>query len=170
MLVPPSSDDWSSRVDPTKLKNRKFNTGKGAKAPAADKGDRGVWTETAEEKQARLRREVMGIEEPSQGKDRAVRDPKAEATAAKVREYTVCSLRRIATHQADLQQEKARGATLYDTHQKSTTKEKEDDPSARPFDREKDIGGGGQINHTQRKEMLKRAGDFGSRFQSAKYL
>lgn len=91
MLVPPSSDDWSSRVDPTKLKNRKFNTGKGAKAPPAEKGDKAIWTETADEKRARLEREVMGIQEPGRPIDRVSRDPKAEATAAKIREHTVCA-------------------------------------------------------------------------------
>lgn len=90
MLVPPSQDDWSSRVDPTKLKNRKFNTGKGAKAPSqAAKGEMGVWTETPEEKRARLEKQVMGIEEPSRSRDPAVQNPRSEAAAAKVKEYAV---------------------------------------------------------------------------------
>src|SRR5436305_9637370 len=32
MIVPPSNGDWSARADPTKLKARKFDTGKGANA------------------------------------------------------------------------------------------------------------------------------------------
>ena len=64
----------------------------------------------------------------------------------------------------------ARGPSLYDAHQKTQTVEKDDDPSARAFDREKDIGGGLQMNSTKRRDLMKKAGDFGSRFSSAKYL
>jgi hypothetical protein len=46
----------------------------------------------------------------------------------------------------------------------------EDDPSKRTFNREKDIAGGRKINHQQKKEMLNRAADFGSRFSSGSYL
>jgi len=38
MLLPPTNDDWSSRVDPTKLKARKFQSGKGSKAPIDKSG------------------------------------------------------------------------------------------------------------------------------------
>lgn len=68
-----------------------------------------------------------------------------------------------------MEQEKARGPALYDSHQKSSKTEEEDDPSARAFDREKDIGGF-KINNTQRRDMVKKAADFSSRFSSAKYL
>ena len=61
MLAPPTSGDWSSRVDPTKLRNRKFNTGKSARAPAGSGGDSALWTETPEEKRKRLEDEVMGV-------------------------------------------------------------------------------------------------------------
>jgi hypothetical protein len=67
-------------------------------------------------------------------------------------------------------QEKARGPSLYNAHQSSNPVEKEDDPSARAFDREKDIAGGMKINSTQRRDMMKKASDFSSRFSSAKYL
>ena len=68
MLVPPSSGDWSARIDPTKLKARKFNTSKSSSGPkdtsssAAD-----TWNETPQEKHARLQREMMGIKDPSTG-------------------------------------------------------------------------------------------------------
>lgn len=71
-------------------------------------------------------------------------------------------------HTDPLYQDKARGPALYASHQKSNTEE-EDDPSARAFDREKDIGGF-KINSTQRRDMVKKAADFSSRFSSAKYL
>jgi len=65
--------------------------------------------------------------------------------------------------------DKARAQSLYEKHAKGQHEE-EDDPSARAFDREKDIGGGLQVNATQRREMMRKAADFGSRFSSAKYL
>lgn len=48
--------------------------------------------------------------------------------------------------------------------------EKEDDPSKRAFDREKDVGLGVKIGHSQKKEMLDRAANFGSKFAGGKYL
>ena len=67
-------------------------------------------------------------------------------------------------------QEKNRNSSLYDEHQKIKPKEKEDDPSKRAFDKEKDIGGGMKIGHAKRKELISRAGDFGSRFAKGSYL
>lgn len=155
MIVPPSSGDWSSRVDPTKLKNRRFNTGKSATGPSQSAGGESAkWTETPAEKAARLQREMMGIEEKSGPKSQPQTDVRAEATAKKLKEYS----------------DKARGETLYAEHQRKNPSEEEDDPSARPFDREKDIAGGAQINHTQRKELLRKAADFGSKFSSGNYL
>ena len=83
---------------------------------------------------------------------------------------TICIIRVWITDKttSDLQ-EKARGPALYDSHQKTKTLE-DDDPSARAFDREKDIGGGLQLNSTQRRDMVKKATDFSSRFSSARYL
>ena len=66
-------------------------------------------------------------------------------------------------------QEKNRNSSLYDKHKQTVPKEKEDDPSKRAFDKEKDIGGV-KINFTKRREMLTRAADFGSRFERGSYL
>ena len=94
MIVPPSGDDWSSRVDPTKLKNRKFNTGKGSKgpAPASTKESNTSWTETLEEKKARLQREMMGIKDISAAKAASHEDTKARENARKLQEYSVSTL------------------------------------------------------------------------------
>ena len=165
MLVPPSSGDWTARVDPTKLKARKFNTSKPGSRPKeiSSKAD-DTWNETPQEKHARLQREMMGIKHPSSTssttasskhsskKDRA-EDAEDVETKKRMKEYAA-----------------ARGPSLYNAHQKKDSLEKPDDPSARAFDREKDIGGGLQINDTQRRDLLKKAGDFSSRFSSAKYL
>jgi hypothetical protein len=94
MLAPPTSDDWSSRVDPTKLKNRKFNTGKGAKG-AGDRsgGISAIWTETPEQKRQRLENEVMGRKDASRSSSNDntsnKNDAEAEATGRRIREYNV---------------------------------------------------------------------------------
>ncbi|OQV09227.1 hypothetical protein CLAIMM_13373 [Cladophialophora immunda] len=160
MTVAPSNGDWSARVDPTKLKNRKFNTGRGAKGPSQVPGGSGdsSWHETPEQKQARLKREVMGINDPSTSAKSSTsgpaRDPHNEATARRLKEYN----------------ETQRGPSLYSTHTASQNKPLDDDPSARAFDREKDIGSGSTITATQRRDMVKKASDFSSRFEKARYL
>lgn len=58
MLQPPSQSDWSSKIDPTQLRNRKFNTGKSATAP---KNMDSSWIETPEERMRRLQDAVMGV-------------------------------------------------------------------------------------------------------------
>jgi Protein of unknown function (DUF3752) len=92
MLVPPKDEDWSSRVDPTKLRNRKFNTGKGGRAPTLKSGGvSSIWTETPEEKRQRLADEVMGVRKPATaGEQPVVRKPaEDEDTARRIREYNV---------------------------------------------------------------------------------
>lgn len=153
MTLAPSSGDWSQRVDPTKLKNRKFNTGVSATASRSG-GD--SWHETPEQKQARLQREVLGMKD-----DKGPKTAKTAPTATGLDEETA---RRMEKFHAQ------RGPSLYEAHQKGEKAEAEDDPSARAFDREKDIGGGLQINATKRKDMLKKSADFDSRFSRAKYL
>ena len=153
MTMAPTSGDWSQRIDPTKLKNRKFNTGKGG---GTSRGGGDAWHETPEQKQARLQREVLGI--------KVEKGPKSKATAPTTTEEDAETARRMKEYSTQ------RGPSLYDAHTKSHKTEEDDDPSARSFDREKDIGGGLQLNPTQRRDMMKKSSDFNSRFSSAKYL
>lgn len=94
MTLAPEGGDWSQRVDPTKIKNRKFNTGRGAKAPAhagAAGGD--SWHETPEEKLARLQREAMGVDDRSgTGKSAHPRDRQDDAVTKRMKDYNVSSL------------------------------------------------------------------------------
>ncbi|OJD19762.1 hypothetical protein AJ78_00261 [Emergomyces pasteurianus Ep9510] len=154
MLHPPEHGDWSSRVDPTKIRNRKFNMGRSA-LPKPSSGI-GTWTETAEEKRKRLEAEVMGAQAPanSTAAPTVERSEHDAALSKRVREYN----------------EKKRNKTLYAQHQIQPSKEEEDDPSARPFDKEKDIRGPTKINHAQRRELLKRSSDFNTRFSGGKFL
>jgi hypothetical protein len=49
-------------------------------------------------------------------------------------------------------------------------KEDDDDPSARAFDREKDMAISSKISNAQRREMVKKAGDYTSRFSKGSFL
>jgi hypothetical protein len=102
MLLPPTSGDWSSRVDPTKLKNRKFNTSKGAKGPASSGGNADgiseVWTETPEQKLQRLKDETLGTklmsgEQKANDVRSAASKEEAEQMAKRIREYNVSHFR-----------------------------------------------------------------------------
>ncbi|GME22379.1 nopp 140 functions as a transcriptional activator [Neofusicoccum parvum] len=160
MMVPPKQDDLAARMDPTKLRARGFQTGKGAKAPnhGGGGGDMGAWTETPEQKRKRLEDEVMGRAAPggsgAGAGERDVRRKVDEETAARVRRY----------------EEKRRGESLYEKHRERVGAEKDDDPSKRAFDYAKDMGGGMRIDGSKRKEMIRKAGDFGSKFSGGKFL
>lgn len=159
MLAAPSGGDWTSRVDPTKLRNRKFNTSSKAGATSAGAGGKDMWSETPEQKRQRLQNQVLGIATPEQGDsrvqqpDRPARTEEDEEKERRIREYN----------------EKHRGQSLYEQHQKNQDKEEEDDPSKRAFDREKDIGGS-RVGFAKKRELMGRAADFGSRFSKGSYL
>ncbi|KAJ8066445.1 hypothetical protein OCU04_005504 [Sclerotinia nivalis] len=161
MLAPPTSSDWTSKIDPTKLKARKFAGGKGAKAPGEKTGVSTIWTETPEEKRQRLEDTVLGRQDSDTSSARTRVETKVdEETDKKVREYNA----------------KNRGKSLYEAHADGSVvagkgkEEEEDDPSKRGFDREKDMALGGRLGHAKKKELLNRAADFGSRFQKGSYL
>lgn len=156
MLVPPSDNDWGSRLDPTKLKNRKFASGKSEKAPTG--GISAIWTETPEQKRQRLEDEVLGRKDAATAgprRDDPRDDGEQEAIARRIRQYN----------------EANRGKSLVEQHMsKERVKEKEDDPSKRAFDHEKDMALGGLMTGAKKREMLNKAGDFGSRFERGKFL
>jgi hypothetical protein len=92
MTMPPEQDGLASRMDPSKLRARGFNTGKGAKAPAEKGGDSSAWHETPEQKRKRLEDEMMGISRPTPGVPKAVGPSKKDgddAAARELRERTV---------------------------------------------------------------------------------
>ena len=170
MLVPPSNSDWSSRVDPTKLKNRKFQTGKGSRAPVSGGGgENAVWTETPEEKRRRLEDEVMGRQKeswPSTGK--GGRDGSGGSSSTGHRQGTDGDEER--ERRVKKLNEKRGGSLLKAHKQAGKGNEEEDDPSKRVFDREKDMGLATKLGEAKKREMVRRAGDFGSRFEKGKYL
>lgn len=156
MTMPPTQDDLAARMDPTKMRARKFNSGKGAGSTG---GMSSAWTETPEQKLKRLQDEALGIAPPSNSsaatttESRKTKDE--ERRARKMREKI----------------DAARGKSLVEQHQeKGTGKEKEDDPSKRTFDYEKDMAVSGTVNHKQRREMLSKSKGFSDRFSSGSYL
>lgn len=155
MTMAPKQDDLAARLDPTKQRPSKFNTGKGARSGKIPEDDSAAWHETPEQKQKRLADEMMGVSKPSSiGPQKPSDAVKDEAAAWRIREHA----------------EKTRGPSLLDQHQHSTTKEAEDDPSKRAFDRDKDMSTGMRIGHSQRKEMLNKASNFSSKFAGGSYL
>lgn len=92
MLRPPDEVDLSSRIDPTKLRNRKFNSGPSRPKPST--GPSKMWTETPDEKRKRLEDEVMGIQAPASAdadKPKAQQpSEEADAMSKQVRDYNVC--------------------------------------------------------------------------------
>ena len=163
MMVPPLADDLAARMDPSKLRARKFASGKGAKGPnsSATGEISQIWTETPEQKRKRVEDEILGVAAPANSSAQ----PKKHKGSAVAREEEE-KARRIMEHN-----EKNRGRSLYAEHTKRAKgKEEEDDPSKRAFDREKDMRTGGKIDHKAKKEMISRAADFGSRFSGGGYL
>ncbi|KZL83741.1 hypothetical protein CI238_12932 [Colletotrichum incanum] len=164
MLAPPTQSGYQER-DPTKLKNRKFASGKSSVAAAGGgSGISSIWTETPEQKRKRLEDAVLG-----RGDATAATGPQQPRRTKEEEERD----RRISENIAT-----ARGRSMYEEHQQSKKggakpgkdEEEEDDPSKRAFDREKDMSLGGKIGTAQRRELLNRAKDFGGRFQKGSYL
>lgn len=157
MTMPPTQDDLAARMDPTKMRARKFNSGKSAGAGGG--GMSSAWTETPEQKLKRLQDEAMGISSSSNGPAAPAQDSKRskeeERRARKMREKIDAS----------------RGKSLVEQHaDKGEGKEKEDDPSKRAFDYEKDMAVVGTANNKQRREILSKSRGFGDRFASGSFL
>lgn len=158
--MPPTQDDLAARMDPTKLRARKFNTGKSVRGGGAAGGDMGVWTETPEQKLKRLQNEALGVSTPANTSTAASthesrRTREEEEKARRIREKI----------------DAARGKSLMEAHkEKGTGKEKEDDPSKRRFDHEKDMGVGMKVSNKQRQEMLRKSKGFGDRFSGGSFL
>ncbi|KAK0730342.1 hypothetical protein B0H67DRAFT_561329 [Lasiosphaeris hirsuta] len=172
MVVPPTSSGYTA-PDPTKLKNRKFASGRSAENKPTG-GVSSIWTETPEEKARRLANAVLGREDPTTASD----TPSGPLKKARSRRADESKIKAFT--------EQTRGRSLVEEHQvlRLTGKavaegqggegkkviEEEDDPSKRAFDWEKDMKVGGQISGSQRQQLLNKAANFGGRFQSGNYL
>jgi hypothetical protein len=123
------------------------------------------WTETPEEKIRRLQDEAMGISSSSgpnvAGVGAGGDDKVAQAMREKVQRYN----ERVRGEDASsLVEEKKR------KDKEKGKKEDEDDPSKRAFDKEKDMALSSKLTNAQRRELMSKAADFGSRFSKGKFL
>lgn len=151
-----------------------------------------IWTETPEEKIKRLAAAVLGREDPSSSASAVAASASHSSSVTntrtkqldeeRVRSYTEQTRGRslVEEHQAAIAAGKkkltssssARPGRAGDQYgkQQGQQVDDEDDPSKRAFDREKDMAIGGRISHTQRRDLLNKAANFGDRFQSGKFL
>ncbi|KJZ71521.1 hypothetical protein HIM_09059 [Hirsutella minnesotensis 3608] len=162
MLAPPPAAEGYSERDPTRIRARKFASKPSSSATPGTAPS--IWTETPEEKLRRLQNAVLGREDPAAA---AADGPPGAARSALQEERD----RKIAANI-----EAQRGSSLYDEHSKKrrhgapSKGEEDDDPSSRPFDRDKDMALGGKIGTAKRRELVSRAADFGGKFQKGSYL
>ncbi|KAE8348084.1 hypothetical protein BDV28DRAFT_144380 [Aspergillus coremiiformis] len=157
MLQPPGSAGWTSRVDPTKLRSRKFQTGRSTSNPPLGEAD-SPWTETPEQKMKRLQDKIMGVSSIGPSIDQKARPSRVtQAMQANIQKY----------HDAKLTDHTVENVSR---HLKECKKDDDDDPSNRPFDKEKDMALSSKITRTQRQKMINKAADFGSRFRKGNYL
>uniref|UniRef100_A0A093V0S0 GPALPP motifs-containing protein 1 n=1 Tax=Talaromyces marneffei PM1 TaxID=1077442 RepID=A0A093V0S0_TALMA len=143
MLNPPENSSWASGPNPAALTNRKFMSGKSARGTRSTDGAGSVWTEDPAQKRQRLENEVLGIKSESSARSARSRDLSYRtnsSTADKLKSLT------------DIQ------------------KPKEDDPSRRAFDYEKDVAGKTSISSGARRKLLNQASDYTSRFSGGKYI
>lgn len=170
MLHPPTQSDWASKIDPTQLRNRRFNTGKSA---TASKKMDSSWVESPEERMKRLQDAVMGVGASTAQSGEHTNN--TELKKAQIRQYNVSlaisprlliSLGSLFNHMF-LSQDTNRENIHRKKRQAS---EEEDDPSARAFDREKDMAIAGKVSNAQRREMVKKAADYDTRFTKGSFL
>lgn len=91
MLQPPEKSDWTSKVDPTKLRHRKFQSGKSAGVSSTSRMDTS-WLESPEQKMERMKDEVMGVKTSTQAENggSSSEAPKiTEAIQERIQKYNV---------------------------------------------------------------------------------
>ncbi|KAI9445572.1 hypothetical protein H4582DRAFT_2071210 [Lactarius indigo] len=164
MLVPPSSSDLLSTLDPTKLnKPRQFSR---STAPARVV-DNTLWTETPVERQQRLADEVMGKKRRVENADLADLDPQAEEDANKRR-------KRDAELQRQVEEftRKHRGSSLIDAHAREEakrTKDAQEEESSAIWDHARDMALGGRLmDEKDRRRIIQDAKGLSDRFGESK--
>ncbi|KAH6637876.1 hypothetical protein C7974DRAFT_422835 [Boeremia exigua] len=154
MTLPPTADGLASRLDPSKPRARKFNTGKSAASGPA--GISSAWTETPAEKLKRLQNEALGIAPAEPGK------PSGSGSARRSKEDERARAMRDRI-------DATRGKSLVEQHQ-GAGKVAEDDPSKRVFDYEKDMAVQADVSRKQKKDIMGQSKGFGDRFAGGRFL
>lgn len=115
----------------------------------------------------RLQDQAMGIAVPGAGGVSSAGSGADDKTAQAMREKVQRYNERVRKDEAgSLVEEKKRK----EKEKGKDGEEEEDDPSKRAFDREKDMALSSKLTHAQRREMMSKAADFGSRFSKGKFL
>lgn len=148
MLLPPTNDDWAKRIDPTKLRNRKFNSRPAGPVNSGGGDEKlNAWTETAEQKRARLAAQVLGISQPGQEKTSTAvkkdtgpfKTSEAVPDRNEVVRKKVEEIKQGKSGSKKDKKKEGQGMSLLEMHRRNNPGDLRDDPSARPFDREKDM-------------------------------
>lgn len=82
MLHPPEQSEWASKIDPTQIRSRKFQTGRSAGSATSKEVD-ASWMETPQERMRRLGDEVLGVSSPSGTTKTPASSSRANAARAK---------------------------------------------------------------------------------------
>ena len=170
MLQPPAHGDWASKVDPTQLRNRKFQ---GKATGSTSKQLDASWVESPEDRLKRLGDAVMGVApsgDTGPSKSTSEGATKAALMEEKIRKFNVSHISQ--NHGAILiacAQDRTKKNTRLES-QNHTRKDEDDDPSSRAFDREKDMAISSKISNAQRREMVDKAGGYSSRFKKGNFL
>ncbi|GIK06802.1 hypothetical protein Aspvir_002454 [Aspergillus viridinutans] len=150
MLRPPRPSDLSSRLDPTRLKNRKFQGGQSFSSSGEEVDI--TWTETPQQKLKRLQDEAMGVSSrPVSNHDRSSTSM-ASKSPLRQRDATKASERSPPSSTNSLM---------------STSN---DDPSCRRFRWETDMDLAPKLSTLQHQKQVGEAVDFASKFTRGKYL
>ncbi|KAG0056129.1 hypothetical protein BGZ83_006224 [Gryganskiella cystojenkinii] len=167
MMVPPESKILGD--DPLKITARTFQ--KREQKPQ----DSSLWTETPADREKRSRGGPR--DEDDEERERHKRS-KRRGSDDDDDHHSVYRSRADKEREEQIRKYNAerRSESLMEAHSSSYIKSKawqnndgkEDNPSARPFDREKDVLGGRKIDHRQRDELVKQASDLGSKFARGK--
>jgi len=165
MLVPPSSSDLLSTIDPTKLNKPRQFARTAAPARAVDTS---LWTETPAERQQRLADEIAGKRRRAEDQEVDVAERGKDGDEVQERER---KRRRDEEIRAGVDEHtrKNRGAALVQQHK---SKDQDQDPAEGPpalWDHTRDMGLGGRLmDDKSREKMIKDARGLGDRFGTGK--
>ncbi|KAF4207117.1 hypothetical protein CNMCM8980_007310 [Aspergillus fumigatiaffinis] len=150
MLRPPRPSELSTRLDPTRLKNRKFQGGQSLSYSGEEVDI--TWTETPQQKLKRLQDEAMGVSsQPVLSHDKsstsmASKSPPRQHNSSKASER------------------------LPPSSTNSLMSSSNDDPSCRPFRWATDMASAPKLSTLQHQKQVGEALDFASKFTKGKYL
>lgn len=179
MLELPDTNDIARQIDPTKLRNRKFLSGRSTKAasPGSKVGD-DSWMESPDERIRRLQNSVMGVAsssvstsshkygaEQQQKKARNER-MKVQAVSPHVNTHPLSTFAEPALQLSSRTEKLSHGNSQ---HQRNNPKQDTKD-TADKFDWTRDMAITSGPSKSRRQEILDRASKSGSRFTRGEFL